>query len=433
MKIPLTLMILDGFGLAPPSNSNAVTLAKTPVLDELFRTCPHTVLRASGEDVGLPDGQVGNSEVGHMNIGAGRVVYQDLLRINRDIDSGGFFRNAVLRGIMERCKTRESALHLIGLLSPGGVHSHERHLYALLKMAAELGLRQVFIHCFLDGRDVSPTGARASLAALEEKCRDLGAGAIATVTGRYYAMDREECWDRVELAYDALTLGRGDYSAQPILAVGDSYDNGVTDEFVRPIICRNDGIITDGDGVIFFNFRADRARELPRALTDPDFTGFQRKKELQDLDFVCFTQYDRTMSGVAVAYPDASLSGTFGEIVSALGLAQFRTSETTKYAHVTYFFNGGEERVFPGEDRLLIPSPTEYATYDLIPEMSAFAVAKAAAERIRSGKYDVVIMNFANCDMVGHTGVLSAAIKAVEAVDACVGIVLDAVRNAGGI
>ncbi|MDR3209707.1 MAG: 2,3-bisphosphoglycerate-independent phosphoglycerate mutase, partial [Oscillospiraceae bacterium] len=433
MKIPVTLLILDGYGLAAPSEANAVTAADTPVLDALFRDCPHTTLRASGEDVGLPPGQIGNSEVGHTNLGAGRVVYQELLKINRRIASGEFFENPALADAMDDCRARGASLHLLGLASPGGVHSHVRHLYALLEMAKRRGLTRVYIHAFTDGRDVAPASAKEDVADVVRTCAALGIGKLATVTGRFYAMDRDARWERAELAYNALVYGEGRANPDPVAAVGDSYLAGVTDEFIKPVICDAEGLIRRGDAVVFFNFRPDRARELTRAFTDPDFAGFTRRDGYFPVRFVCMTRYDETMPNADVAYPPEELTGTFGECVSALGLTQFRTAETTKYAHVTYFFNGGSETVFPGEDRTLIPSRTDAPTFDLIPEMSAAAVAAAAADIIRGGAHDVVVINLANCDMVGHTGVFSAAVTAVETVDACVGTVLEAVRAAGGL
>ena len=431
MKKPTVLIVMDGYGIAPDSPGNAIAAARTPVLDELYRTCPHTTLSASGEDVGLPRGQMGNSEVGHTNIGAGRIVYQDLLRIDNDIADYQFFENPVLSGVMHRCAVKGKKLHVMGLVSPGGVHSHTEHLYALIKMAHDFHGLGCYIHCFTDGRDVSPTSAREFLAALQDKCNEIGAGGIATVMGRYWAMDREENYERTARAYACLTRGEGERNLDPIAAVENSYSGGVTDEFIAPVVCTyEDSTIGRGDGVIFFNFRPDRARQLTRAFTDPNFDGFPR--EYMPVDFVCMTEYDETMPNVTVAYPPEHLRGTLGETVAAHGLTQLRTAETTKYAHVTYFLNGGSEDVFAGEDRLLVPTPTEYPTYDLIPQMSAFKVAEQAAARVRSGEYDLVVINFANCDMVGHTGVFDAAVAAVEAVDACVGTVLAAVRDMGG-
>ena len=429
-KTPTTLIIMDGFGLRNDSDGNAVVHAKTPVLDKLFAGCEHTTLSASGLDVGLPDGQMGNSEVGHTNIGGGRVVYQDLPRITRSIEDGSFFENPAYCAAMDACLQNGSSLHLYGLLSDGGVHSHNTHLWALLKMAKQRGLEKVYIHAFLDGRDVSPTSGRDFVAETVEKCRETGVGRIATVMGRYYAMDRDKRWDRVELAYDAMVYGRGVQNSDPVDAVAKSYANNVTDEFVEPVVCDSDGMISDNDSIIFFNFRPDRAREITRVFVDPDFDGFNR--EIFPLTYVCTTEYDATMPNVTVAYPRQKLTNIFGEYISNLGLTQLRIAETEKYAHVTFFFNGGVEQVFPGEDRCLINSP-KVATYDLQPEMSAYEVTEEAVNRILSGNYDVIILNFANCDMVGHTGVYEAACKAVSTVDECVGKVVEATSKMGGV
>ncbi len=430
-KTPTTLIIMDGFGLSSGGGGNAVQAAQTPRLDQFFREFAHTELSASGLDVGLPDGQMGNSEVGHTNIGAGRVVFQDLPRISKSIADGDFFRNPAYCRAMDACKERGTALHLMGLLSDGGVHSHLSHLFALLKMAKERGLEKVYIHAFLDGRDVSPTSGADFVARAVEKCRELGVGKIATVMGRYYAMDRDNRWDRVEQAYDAMVYGEGAvFNPLPVAAVKASYDRGVTDEFLEPVVCDTDGTISDNDSVIFFNFRPDRAREITRALVDPEFDGFTR--QAFPLTFVCNTEYDASMPNVEVAFPRISVRNGLGEYLSQMGLTQLRIAETEKYAHVTFFFNGGSETVFPGEDRVLVPSP-KVATYDLQPEMSAPEVCAKCVERIESGAYDVIILNFANCDMVGHTGVFSAAVKAVETVDACVGRVVDATLKMGGI
>ena len=430
-KTPTTLIIMDGFGLRNDSDGNAVVHAKTPVLDKLFAGCEHTTLSASGLDVGLPDGQMGNSEVGHTNIGGGRVVYQDLPRITRSIEDGSFFENPAYCAAMDACLQNGSSLHLYGLLSDGGVHSHNTHLWALLKMAKQRGLEKVYIHAFLDGRDVSPTSGRDFVAETVEKCRETGVGRIATVMGRYYAMDRDKRWDRVEQAYDAMVYGESAVSnPDPVAAVKASYAAGVTDEFVEPVVCDPDGTISDNDSVIFFNFRPDRAREITRTLVDPEFDGFTR--QLFPVTFICNTEYDATMPNVEVAYPRNTVKNGLGEYLSQMGLTQLRIAETEKYAHVTFFFNGGSETVFPGEDRVLVPSP-KVATYDLQPEMSALEVCDKCVERIESGAYDVVILNFANCDMVGHTGVFDAAVKAVETVDECVGRVVDATLKMGGI
>ena len=429
-KTPTTLIIMDGFGLAPASGDNAVTLAKTPVLDRLFQEYAHTTLSASGLDVGLPAGQMGNSEVGHTNIGGGRVVFQDLPRISRAIDDGSFFKNEAYNKAMDDCLAKGSSLHLYGLLSDGGVHSHIQHLFALLKMAKDKGLTKVYVHCFLDGRDVSPTSGKGFVAALRDECARIGVGKIATVMGRYYAMDRDKRWERVQMAYDAMVYGEGVQNADPVDAVAKSYANGVTDEFVEPVVCDKEGTIGDNDSVIFFNFRPDRAREITRAIVDPDFDGFQR--EYFPTTYVCNTEYDAAMPNVLVAWPRVAVKNGLGEYLSNIGMTQLRIAETEKYAHVTFFFNGGVETQYPGEDRVLVPSP-KVATYDLQPEMSAFEVCDKCVERIESGNYDVIILNFANCDMVGHTGVLEAAVKAVETVDTCVGRVVEATLKMGGI
>ncbi len=429
-KTPTTLIIMDGFGLGKDQPGNAVAGANTPVLDGLFATCAHTTLSASGLDVGLPDGQMGNSEVGHTNIGGGRVVYQDLPRITRAIEDGTFFENPAYCAAMDAALSGGGSLHLYGLLSDGGVHSHTTHLWALLKMAKIRGLKKVYIHAFLDGRDVSPTSGKDFVAQAVAKCHEIGVGRIATVMGRYYAMDRDKRWDRVEQAYDAMVYGQGIQNPDPVDAVAKSYAAGVTDEFVEPVVCDSQGVISDNDSIIFFNFRPDRAREITRVFVDPAFDGFQR--ELFPLTYVCTTEYDATMPNVQVAFPRIRVANGLGEYLSRMGMTQLRIAETEKYAHVTFFFNGGVEEVFPGEDRVLVASP-KVATYDLQPEMSAYEVTEKCVERIRSGDYDVVILNFANCDMVGHTGVYEAAVKAVETVDECVGKVVDATRSMGGI
>ena len=429
-KTPTTLIIMDGFGLANASDDNAVSLAQTPVLDRLFREYANTTLSASGLDVGLPDGQMGNSEVGHTNIGGGRVVFQDLPRISRAIDDGSFFKNEAYNKAMDNCLKNGSSLHLYGLLSDGGVHSHIQHLFALLQMAKDKGLERVYVHCFLDGRDVSPTSGKGFVQELYDKCAEIGVGKIATVMGRYYAMDRDKRWERVQMAYDAMVYGEGVHNADPVDAVARSYANGVTDEFVEPVVCDSEGTIGDNDSVIFFNFRPDRAREITRAIVDPEFDGFQR--EFFPTTYVCNTEYDASMPNVLVAWPRVAVKNGLGEYLSSMGMTQLRIAETEKYAHVTFFFNGGVEKQYPGEDRVLVPSP-KVATYDLQPEMSAFEVCDKCVERIESGAYDVIILNFANCDMVGHTGVLEAAVKAVETVDTCVGKVVEATLKMGGI
>ena len=430
-KTPTTLIIMDGFGLTNGVVGNAIRAASTPRLDQFFQEYAHTTLRASGLDVGLPDGQMGNSEVGHTNIGAGRVVFQDLPRITKAIRDGSFFENPAYNHAMDACLEKGTALHLMGLLSDGGVHSHLDHLFSLLEMAKRKGLEKVYIHAFLDGRDVSPTSGADFVARTVEQCRSIGVGKIATVMGRYYAMDRDKRWDRVEMAYDAMVYGEGStFNPVPVAAVKDSYAAGVTDEFVEPVVCDRDGTISDNDSVIFFNFRPDRAREITRSLVDPEFDGFTR--QFFPLTFVCNTEYDASMPNVEVAFPRVSVANGLGEYLSQMGLTQLRIAETEKYAHVTFFFNGGTETVFPGEDRVLVPSP-KVATYDLQPEMSAVEVTDKCVERIESGAYDVIILNFANCDMVGHTGVYEAAVKAVETVDTCVGRVVDATMKMGGI
>ena len=429
-KSPTTLIIMDGFGIAPPAGDNAVTLAKTPVLDKLLEEYAHTTLSASGLDVGLPAGQMGNSEVGHTNIGGGRVVFQDLPRISRAIEDGSFFKNDAYNAAMDSCLKNGSSLHLYGLLSDGGVHSHIEHLFALLQMAKDKGLERVYIHCFLDGRDVSPTSGKGFVQELQDKCAALGVGKIATVMGRYYAMDRDKRWERVQMAYDAMVYGEGHHNSDPVAAVAESYANNITDEFVEPVVVDGDGTINDNDSIIFFNFRPDRAREITRAIVDPDFDGFRR--EFFPTTYVCNTEYDATMPNALVAWPRIAVKNGLGEYLSSMGMTQLRIAETEKYAHVTFFFNGGVETQYPGEDRVLVASP-KVATYDLQPEMSAFEVCDKCVERIESGAYDVIILNFANCDMVGHTGVLEAAVKAVETVDTCVGRVVDATLKMGGI
>ena len=430
MKKPLVLIIMDGFGLDPNTEGNAIHAAATPNLSRLFAENPFTAIGASGMDVGLPDGQMGNSEVGHTNIGAGRVVYQELTRITKSIRDGEFLKNEALCGAMDNAKN--SALHLIGLLSDGGVHSHLTHLFGLLDMAKASGVENVFVHCLMDGRDVPPTSGKDFVAQLQAKLDEIGVGSIATVMGRYYAMDRDNRWDRVEKAYAAMVYGEGEKNADAVAAMAASYDAGVTDEFVIPTVCDHNGTIKAGDSVVFFNFRPDRAREITRTFVDPEFSGFERKNGFFPLTYVCMTQYDATMPNVQVAFKPQSLGNTLGEYLGANDMTQLRIAETEKYAHVTFFFNGGVEREFPGEDRVLIASP-KVATYDLQPEMSAYPVCDAVCERIRSGKYDVIILNYANCDMVGHTGVFDAAKAAVEAVDTCVGKTVEAVKEMGGV
>ena len=430
MKKPLVLMILDGFGIAP-KEGNAIVAASTPNLDRILKENPVTKIGASGLDVGLPDGQMGNSEVGHTNIGAGRIVYQELTRITKSAEEGDMEKNPALLNAMQSAKENGKALHFMGLLSDGGVHSHNTHLYALLKMAKSLGLEKVFVHCFLDGRDVPPSSGKDYVKELMEKLSEIGVGKVATVMGRYYAMDRDNRWERVEKAYAAMVYGEGLRADCPVCAVQHSYDENVTDEFVVPTVVDGAQPIESGDSVIFYNFRPDRAREITRTLVDPDFTGFERKKGFFPLNYVCMTQYDATMPNVDVAYKPESLENTFGEYLSRNDLTQLRIAETEKYAHVTFFFNGGVEKQYPGEDRILVKSPA-VATYDLQPEMSAYEVTDKMVEAVRSGKYDALILNYANCDMVGHTGVFEAAVKAVEAVDTCIGRVEAAVKEMGG-
>ena len=423
-------MILDGFGIAP-KEGNAIAAAKQPNLEKIFAENPHTQIGASGMDVGLPDGQMGNSEVGHTNIGAGRIVYQELTRITKSAQDGDMMQNEALLKAMHNAKENGKALHFMGLLSDGGVHSHNTHLYALLEMAKKLGLEKVFVHCFMDGRDVPPSSGKDYVKQLMDKLQEIGVGKIATVMGRYYAMDRDNRWERVEKAYAAMVYGEGEQADCPLCAMQNSYDKEVTDEFVVPTVVQGAEPISAGDSVIFYNFRPDRAREITRTLVDPDFTGFERKKGFFPLTYVCMTQYDATMPNVEVAYKPESLTNTFGEYISNKGLTQLRIAETEKYAHVTFFFNGGVEKQYPGEDRILVKSPS-VATYDLQPEMSAYEVTDKMVEAVKSGKYDALILNYANCDMVGHTGVFEAAVKAVEAVDTCVGRVVEAVKEMGG-
>ncbi len=433
MKKPLTLIIMDGFGISPETYGNAIKAAKTPNLDKLFAENPFTTIGASGMDVGLPDGQMGNSEVGHTNIGAGRIVYQELTRITKSIKDGDFFENEALKKAMDAAKKDGAALHLAGLLSDGGVHSHFDHLIGLLEMAKKSGVKNVFVHCLMDGRDVPPTSGKDFVALLQQKMQEIGVGKIATVTGRYYAMDRDNRWERVEKAYAAMVYGEGVENADPVAAVEASYAEGVTDEFIVPVVCTGkEGVIKANDAVVFFNFRPDRAREITRTLVDPAFDGFARKNGFFPLTYICMTQYDATMPGVDVAFRPQSLHNTLGQYISDHGMTQLRIAETEKYAHVTFFFNGGVEKEFAGEDRALIHSP-KVATYDLQPEMSAPLVCEEVVKRIRSGKYDVVILNYANCDMVGHTGVFDAAVAAVEAVDECVGKTVAATLDMGGV
>lgn len=435
MKKPTLLMILDGFGLNESSYGNAVKQARTPHIDSYLENYPNSIAHASGLDVGLPPGQMGNSEVGHLNIGAGRIVYQELTRISKAIEDGDFFENPVFLDAIENVKSHDSALHLWGLLSDGGVHSHNTHLYALLKLAKNAGLQKVFVHCFLDGRDVPPSSAAQYIEALEQEMKAIGVGKIATIAGRYYAMDRDNRWERVSTAYEALVLGQGEFASSAGEAIQNSYSKNVVDEFVVPtVICEDGhpiGTVHPHDSIIMFNFRPDRAREITRSFVDPEFTGFERKRGFFPVHYVCMTQYDATMPNVYVAYTPQTLTNTLGEYISSLGLKQLRIAETEKYAHVTFFLNGGIEKPYAGEDRILIPSP-KVATYDLQPEMSAIEVTDRLIEEIKREYYDLIIVNFANADMVGHTGVMEAAIKAVETVDACVGRIVETVIEYDG-
>ncbi len=430
MKKPVSLIILDGFGINEKESGNAIKAAKTPNIDKLMKENPVTNISASGMDVGLPDGQMGNSEVGHTNIGAGRIVYQELTRITKSISDGDFFENEELLSAVENCKKNGSALHLMGLLSSGGVHSHNTHLYALIELAKRAGLSDVYVHCFMDGRDVPPESGLDFVKELYAEIEKIGVGKVASIEGRYYAMDRDNRWERVVKAYDAIVKADAPKYACGVEAMEKSYAEGVTDEFVIPTVCQCYPGMKANDSVIFFNFRPDRAREITRTLVDPEFTGFER--ELLPLKYVCMTQYDATIPNVSVAFKPESLDDTFGEYISRLGYKQLRIAETEKYAHVTFFFNGGVEKEYEGEDRCLIASP-KVATYDLQPEMSAYEVTEKVVERIDSGKYDVIVLNFANCDMVGHTGVFDAAVAAVEAVDTCLGKVMEAIQRQGGM
>ena len=435
MKKPTVLMILDGYGLNERKDGNAVAQAKTPVMDKLMAQCPFVKGNASGMAVGLPDGQMGNSEVGHLNMGAGRIVYQELTRITKEIQDGTFFENPALLEAVENCKKNDSSLHMFGLLSDGGVHSHNTHLYGLLELARKNGLSKVYVHCFLDGRDTPPASGKSYAEALEQEMEKIGTGRIASVMGRYYAMDRDNNYDRVKLAYDALTKGEGLTADGGPAGIQASYDREETDEFVKPTVVVKDGApvatIQDKDSVIFFNFRPDRAREITRAFCDDDFKGFERGKRL-DLTYVCFSDYDPTIPNKKVAFHKISVTNTFGEWLAERNMKQARIAETEKYAHVTFFFNGGVEKPNEGESRILVNSPKDVATYDLKPQMSAYEVCDRLVEAITSGEYDVIIINFANPDMVGHTGVEEAAIKAVEAVDECVGRAVEAIKKADG-
>ncbi len=434
-KKTTVLMILDGYGLNDKAEGNAVKQAKTPVMDKLMAEYPFVKGNASGMAVGLPDGQMGNSEVGHLNMGSGRIVYQELTRITKEIQDGTFFENPALLNAVENCKKNDSALHMFGLLSDGGVHSHNTHLYGLLELAKRNNLSKVYVHAFLDGRDTPPASGKDFVIALEDEMKKIGVGKVATVTGRYYAMDRDNNYDRVEKAYLALTKGEGLTADSAADGIQASYDRDETDEFVKPTVVLEGGkptaVIGDGDSVVFFNFRPDRAREITRAFCDDDFKGFAREKKL-DIKYVCFSEYDPTIPNKEIAFHKIAVTNTFGEWLAANHMTQARIAETEKYAHVTFFFNGGVEEPNPGEDRVLVPSPKEVATYDQKPEMSAYGVCDKLVEAIDSGNYDVIIINFANPDMVGHTGVEDAAIKAVEAVDECVGRAVEAIKRNGG-
>ncbi|MGP1434357.1 MAG: 2,3-bisphosphoglycerate-independent phosphoglycerate mutase [Catonella sp.] len=434
-KKPVVLIIMDGFGINEREDYNAIAQAKKPNLDMLMKTYPWKRGYASGMAVGLPDGQMGNSEVGHMNMGAGRIIYQELTRITKEIEDGDFFKNEALLSAIENCREKNSALHMFGLLSDGGVHSHNTHMYGILELAKKAGLEKVYLHCFLDGRDTPPKSGRDFVADAVAKMEEIGVGKVASVMGRYYAMDRDNRWDRVELAYKAMVYGEGNTAADPVVAVESSYGSDVTDEFVVPTVIERDGkpvaTIKNDDSIIFYNFRPDRAREIARAFCNDDFDGFERKGGRVKTKFVCFTDYDASMPNKEVAFKKVDINNTFGEYMSRLGKTQLRTAETEKYAHVTFFFNGGVEEPYPGEDRILVKSP-KVATYDLQPEMSAYEVCDGLVNAIKSGKYDTIICNFANPDMVGHTGVLDAAIKAIEAVDACIGRAVEALKEVDG-
>ena len=431
-KKPTVLMILDGYGLNDKCEHNAVCEAKTPIMDQLMSQCPYVKGQASGLAVGLPDGQMGNSEVGHLNMGAGRVVYQELTRITKAIQDGDFFENEELVKAVENAKANNSALHLFGLLSDGGVHSHITHVFGLLELAKRKGLEKVYVHCFLDGRDTPPTSGKEFVAELEKKMQQLGIGEVASVMGRYYAMDRDKNWDRVQKAYDVLTKAEGEKAESACAGIQASYDKEVNDEFVVPFYVEKDGkpvaTIQDGDSVIFFNFRPDRSREITRAFCDDDFKGFDRVRK--DITFVCFSDYDPTIPNKEVAFHKIAITNTFGEWLAAHDMKQARIAETEKYAHVTFFLNGGREEKFDGEERILVASP-KVATYDLQPEMSAPEVAEKLVAALGEKKFDFICLNFANGDMVGHTGVYEAIVKAVKAVDKCVSEVVEAARANG--
>ena len=436
-KKPVVLMVLDGYGLSDNPDGNAVAMANTPVMDKLMKECPFVKGNASGLAVGLPDGQMGNSEVGHMNIGAGRIIYQELTKITKSIQDGDFFENAELLRAIENVKKNHSDLHLWGLLSDGGVHSHITHLYGLLELCKRQGIENVYVHAFLDGRDTPPASGKDYVAQLEAKMKEIGVGKIASLSGRYYAMDRDNRWDRVEKAYASLVYGEGETATDAVQAMADSYAKDVTDEFVLPTVIVDEAgkplsLVKENDSVIFFNFRPDRAREITRAFCDKEFTGFERKNGFMPLTYVCFTDYDETIENKYVEFKKESITNTFGAYLAENNLTQLRLAETEKYAHVTFFFNGGVEEPNKNEERILVKSPA-VATYDLQPEMSAPEVCKNLVEAITSDKYDVIIINFANPDMVGHTGVIPAAVKAVETVDQCVGEAVEAVKKMDGV
>lgn len=432
----VALIILDGYGINPREEGNAIKAANKPNIDRFMKEYPNTIIRTSGMDVGLPDGQMGNSEVGHTNIGVGRIVYQELTRITKSIEDGDFFEKKEFIDAIENCKKHNSKLHLFGLLSDGGVHSHNTHLYGLLEFAKRKNFNDVYIHCFFDGRDVPPDSAKGYVEELEEKLKEIGVGEIATVMGRYYAMDRDNRWERVQLAYDAMVLSKGLEAQSAVEAVEESYKREEYDEFVKPTVIKKNGTpvaaIGENDSIIFFNFRPDRAREITRAFTETDFDGFERGKGYFPVYFVCMTEYDKTFKNVHVAFKPESLKNTFGEYISRLGYRQLRIAETEKYAHVTFFFNGGVEVVYEGEDRVLIPSP-KVATYDMKPEMSAYEVTDEVVKRINQKVYDVIVLNYANPDMVGHTGSFDAAKSAIEAIDECLGKVIPAILDQGGV
>ena len=435
-KKPVVLVIMDGYGLRDDKDGNAIAMAKKPNLDRLMKECPFVKGYASGLSVGLPDGQMGNSEVGHLNMGAGRIIYQELTKITKSIEDGDFFNDPVLLEAVENCKKHDSAFHMMGLVSDGGVHSHNTHIYGLLELCRRHGLKKVYVHCFMDGRDTPPDSGRSYIRELEEKMKEIGVGEIATISGRYYAMDRDKNWDRTVLAYDALIKGEGEKADSADEAMESSYGKQVYDEFIVPTVILKNGhpvaTVKEHDSLVFFNFRPDRARQITRAFCDDEFTGFDRGKRL-DIFFACFVDYDSTIENKHVVFKKEEIRNTLGEYMASLGKTQCRIAETEKYAHVTFFFNGGIEEPNKGEDRILVPSPKDVPTYDLKPQMSAPMVCEKLCEAIKSGKYDLIICNFANPDMVGHTGVMDAAVKAIETVDGCIGKACEAVKEAGGI